>query len=291
MKYDTIVIGAGLFGSCIARALKNIDQDVLVLDDAQEGRGSKPAACLMKPSWLGGMKREDRDRALGWLDAAYGVQDLSFKVSVGSAKAHWVPPRSILAPWGVVRGTVTLIREYDRGWEVYYASGMEVAYCRKVVVAAGVWSDQVLRCVTTKSGPKGCLPPLQVAAQAGLASLYYGTQVEPTIRPWAPYKQLVKFNRGDGAWCGDGTAIKAANWDSARTEQVARREDLFVHGLGGPLPGTVRLFGLRPYVKEMGGNPAYLQEHAPGLWVATGGAKNGTIGAAWCATELAGRFA
>jgi hypothetical protein len=32
--------------------------------------------------------------------------------------------------------------------------------------------------------------------------------------------------------------------------------------------------------------PCYLAEVRPQLWVATGGAKNGTLAAAWCAHEL-----
>jgi hypothetical protein len=42
--------------------------------------------------------------------------------------------------------------------------------------------------------------------------------------------------------------------------------------------------GHRPYVK--GAQPCYLKEHASGLWVVTGGAKNGTIASGWAASEL-----
>jgi glycine/D-amino acid oxidase-like deaminating enzyme len=284
MAYDTIIIGGGLFGSVITRALKDIGQDVLVLDQGHQARGSSAAACLMKPSWLGALSKDQQRRCLTLLDDMYGVQDLIFKVGPGKATVHWVPPKSILVGWGVREAIVSTIRRCDRGWETYYKDG-GVDVARRLIVAAGVWTDDVLMKVH-----KYPLAHTLVQAQAGLALLFPRTTVLPEISPWAPYKQLVKFNRGDGAWAGDGSAIKEANWDAERHAKVRDRIVRYIHP-EGIVPPPKELYGLRPYVKEMGGQPAYLREHAPDLWVATGGAKNGTIGAAWCATELKERFA
>jgi glycine/D-amino acid oxidase-like deaminating enzyme len=44
------------------------------------------------------------------------------------------------------------------------------------------------------------------------------------------------------------------------------------------------LTGLRPYVP--GAKPCVLAEPHPGLWVVTGGAKNGTAAAGWAARKL-----
>ncbi len=281
---DTIIIGGGLFGQVIAAALRDIGQEVLVLDRREPLAGSGPAACLMKPSWFAGLGREVHEPALAMLDRLYGVQDMPFDVHIGKAgkvaqqTVHWIDPRKILsgptetmnvlavAPGKVILGP-------DRG--THY----EQLVSTHVIVAGGVWTKELL-------------PQYAQSAQRGMASLWPGIHPERgIIKPWAPYRQLVGFDRGDGMWVGDGSAIKSANWSEDRERQIREREAKLATRLVPKMMdgiGHFELQGLRPYWKGPG--PCLLEEVQPGLWVASGGAKNGTIAAGWCARELVGRL-
>ena len=280
MNHDAIVIGAGLFGSIIAAELRSRDLNVLVIDDMWPGSGSKPAACLMKPSWYAGLGEDVAKPALELLDRLYGVHQIKFKVSLTSANVFWVAPSDILPrtmPW---YGSVGHVEAVPGGWQVTAAplgGGTEDLVCSAplLVVAAGIWTPQLAQ---VDGGLK---------AQAGMAFLWPNMQLDqPFIDPWAPYRQLVAFNRGDGLWVGDGSAIKEENWNQARTDMVYERCARAVGRLGfGDVENgrAVGIFGIRPYSAM---KPCYLKEEQPGLWVATGGAKNGTMAAGWCAHQI-----
>jgi glycine/D-amino acid oxidase-like deaminating enzyme len=220
----------------------------------------------MRPSWFSSFKKEQSGPALRLLDELYGVQDLIFRVGPGRVTVHWCDPRSILSE-KPLRARVQRIAAGGSGWEVSMRNQPSVDV-PLVVVAAGIWTT--------------LLAPVEgdLVGQAGAAFLWADEYIEkPFVRPWAPYRQLVAFNRGDGLWVGDGTAIKRDNWTEARAVVCEERCTAAVG-----LPNKPRrLFGVRPYSRE---RPCYLREQRPGFWVATGGAKNGTLAAAWCAHEI-----
>lgn len=275
---DTIVVGGGLFGQIIAAALRAQGQEVRVLDNRERLAGSRPAACLMKPGWFSGLGKAVYEPSLALLDQLYGVRDLPFDVHVGALgkvveqTVHWVDPARVLS------GPTELATVADvNPGRVTLCTG-ERLEARNVVVAAGIWT-QIL------------LPRFPQKAQMGLALLYPGNHpARGVIKPWAPYRQLVAFDRGDGLWVGDGSAIKADNWSQEREAQVVDREVQMARRVGNVSPADeVRyLQGIRPYWGE---KPCLLEQVSPGLWVASGGAKNGTIAAGWCAHEIARRTA
>ncbi len=266
--YDVIVIGAGLFGSVIAAAFRKQGRKVLVIDDAKPNNGSKPAACLMKPGWFAALGREIYEPSLKLLDTLYGVQDLKFKTAIGSVVVHWCNPFSILQGANVV-STVRKITTYRGNWQVDVSGQIEIGKC--VVVAAGIWSVAL---VPVDRGLVG---------QAGMACLWPNERIEqPFVKVWAPYKQISAFNRGDGLWVGDSNSIRMDKWSSI----YARATEQRCSKAAGMVTAPTQLFGVRPYSKM---KPCYLKETRPGLWVATGGAKNGTLAAGWCASELVRR--
>jgi glycine/D-amino acid oxidase-like deaminating enzyme len=276
--YDTVIIGGGLFGKMIAKALSVDGQTVLVVDRGERLAGSRPAACLIKPSWLGGMG-EHRDPAMRKLSELYDVQELEFAVGalgvkIKMEKVFWVDPSTILRggePTNVLDADVQVINKLDHGWEVSMLinGGQYEATARNVVVAAGVWTEQLL-------------PQFRQTAQWGGALLYRNAKIkQPFIRPWAPYKQLVAFNRGDGLWVGDGSALKHANVTKERMVETFNRE---AHAVDLNIWQASELEGLRPYTRDH--KPCLLEEVEPSLWAASGGAKNGTIAAAHCARVI-----
>jgi hypothetical protein len=229
----------------------------------------------MRPSWFSSLGKDVYEPALKKLDELVGLSEIKFKIPAGHVTVHWCDPKKVLLSGEEVRagGARVISRGSDR-WEVEISCGSsrpEFVFTRKIIVAAGIWT-------------KLLVPEVDVVGQAGVAWLWpYGTILEPKVKVWAPYKQLVAFNRGDGLWVGDGLSLR--NWSAAYDAVSLARCREFIHldkSLVNEQPK--RLFGYRPYVKEA--KPCCLKEVNKGLWVATGGAKNGTLAAGWCADQL-----
>lgn len=276
-KYDAIIVGGGLFGQVIAKGLERQGRVVLILDDDREHSGSKPAACLMKPSWFSSMGKGVYEPSLKILDELYKVEDITFHLlpqagrlgDLATSTVHWIDPETIRNGLFKTRTTVVGISDDNTVHCVdEYGDNFELT-ADLVVVAAGIWSQELLGRY------------VQVG-QIGAAFLYEDASIrDPFIQPWAPYKQLVGFNRGDGVWVGDGTAIKHANWTQQREDKSALRCDEALQRRHVRRGEPTRLLGIRPYAK--GHKPCLLEETRPGLWVAAGGAKNGTVAAGHCA--------
>ena len=265
---DAIVVGAGLFGQVIAKHLRSLGVEVMMIDSGAPNPGSKPSASLMKPSWFAGMGAKYTDPALELLDRHYGVQDLDFMVGpLKTSGVKWCDPRMITAPDPLrFRATSVCPGRVVVGPDI-------ILEAKLIIVAAGVWTAQLL-------------PVPGLEGKMGSACLFPNRQIpEPFIRPWAPYKQLVAFNMGEHVWVGDGSAIKPDNWTSERQAKTIER---CVGAVNLERSGMSVLTGNRPYVpkKNLDGRPCYLEEREPGLWIATGGAKNGTIAAGWCAHAI-----
>lgn len=276
-EHGAVVVGAGIFGSLIARALRKAGCRTLVVDAKRKDSGSAPAACLMRPSWFSSLGKSIYEPALRKLDELVGVQDIQFRAGpLGSKIAvHWCDPKQVLLDQNEVRtGEVVGITRKGNAWEVKIAghSMMWSVRVPLVIVATGVWT-------------KLLLPEVDVVAQAGVAWLWPKADIDdPFIKVWAPYKQIVAFNRGDGLWIGDGST--ARSWTVANREASLLRCTLASRDrrVGGVVFEPTELFGYRPYVKDA--KPCLFKELRKGLWVATGGAKNGTLAAGWCADQI-----
>lgn len=273
MSYDAVVIGAGIFGSLISRALQKEGKRVLTVDDRRENAGSPPAACLMRPSWFSSLGKDVYDPALKKLDELVGVQDIKFKLAVGSVTVHWCDPVRVLCPVGyVAHDTVSRITPCRKTqWEVGF-NLREPEVVPLVVVATGIWS-------------KLLVPDVEVTAQAGVSWLWPGADIPaPFIKAWAPYKQIVAFNRGDGLWAGDGTSLRYWSAEAEAASLARCRHELFARKALPPNEAPKQLFGYRPYVRHV--KPCLLKQIKKGFWIATGGAKNGTLAAGWCADQI-----
>lgn len=274
---DTIVVGSGIFGQTIAAALRRIGHKVLVVDDAQPLAGSKPSACLMRPSWFSAMGRDKYQPALELLDELFGIEDIEFDLrllgaTTGRTTVHWCDPRKVLAGGRITDRVSGFIRS-GNGWLVTTTHGTTYT-ARHLILAAGVWTAKLV------DVPNLC-------GRTGVAFIFPNQKVSiPFIQPWAPFKQIVAFNRGDGLWLGDGSSIKTSNWTNEhirrsfnRCAQVVDISETFVQ----------QSVGIRPYVKGLMG-PCLLVRRPDGLWMATGGAKNGMIAAGWVGYVISRRL-
>lgn len=257
------IVGAGLFGCIISTHLRSLGHQTVLFDNRKEGGGSRPAACLMKPGWLSKVPR--LNECLRLLDQHYGVQDLQFKVNgLLNQTVHWVDPARILSVSGLYDLEVTGVTERT------IDTKRDRFEFDRVIVAAGVWTRDLAHHVP-------------VEGRWGAAFLWpehADSVIPPFISQWAPYRQVVAFQRGDGLWAGDGSALKA--WDTMKeAASLARcQEKLDIH-----TPPRV-LKGQRPYVGHTPNNEPCWLEQRGNMIIATGGAKNGTAAAAYCALKI-----
>lgn len=273
---DVIVVGGGIFGRTISKYLHMQGYEVNCVDAVKPNAGSWPSACLMKPSWFAGLGKDVYEPALAALDVTWGLEDLDFTVGFGTKrglwteKVHWVDRAKVFAaeeqPW-MEFGEVLKVHEDGR---VTMRQGNEIQEreARFIIVAAGVWSKELVE-----------VPGLH--AQFGAACFWNGQIERNFIMPWAPYRQLVAFNISEQrTWAGDGSAIVAHRWSPECEDKIVARCQRALDAQGVP---EVRV-GMRPYIRGI--KHALLQRRSPKVWVATGGAKNGTLGAGYCAAAL-----
>lgn len=278
------VVGGGLFGSITTRALRSRGHEVTMIDARLEEAGSNPAACLIKPSWVAGLGKEVVEQAMGELRSLYNVKTIEFAVGPLKQDVSWIDPLTILSEQSE-RGFVKKVT--DDGMVVSEHDGeLRTRTFDHVVLAAGIWTDKLV--------PQGC-GLSRVEPRDGVAFLFpYARIDEPFIAPWAPYRQVVAFNRGDGLWISDGTALKPESLTEDRMADSMERCHLFLRErankgkVHGNLDEFLRMRGSRPYVAKA--KPCYFEMETSHLTVITGGAKNGTLAAGWCASRIA-RFA
>lgn len=272
-----VIVGAGLFGSVISATLRRDGHEVVVIDARNPNAGSVPAACLMKPSWAASMNRTgEYDRAIELLGELYGVQSIPFTVKPTGIKVpmHWVDPSKILVAPDII-GTVMAVGTGRVGW-----------HSLRPVAGPEAWETYdvlIMACGSEFTD----IPGLQ--GLGGWAFTWPGQVEEPTMRIWSPYKQLVAFNRGDDhIWVGDGTSLLEKSLTEDRMRQSLER---CAREVGRDPDEATVLKGFRPKVKGLEA-PAYLEEAVgrPGTWIVTGGAKNGTLGAAWAARQFSEKF-
>ncbi len=150
------------------------------------------------------------------------------------------------------------------------AEGEPIA-ARYAVVAAGVWSRELV-----------VLPELR--GKVGVSYAWPGQLPEPFIQPYAPYRQVIGFNhRPDSFWIGDGTSALEAGWSSVQeVRSLERCRDTASTALGEHLSATSaeKRVGIRPYMS--GVKPCHVETRGR-IVIATGGAKNGMLGAGYAA--------
>src|SRR5690606_2720912 len=129
--------------------------------------------------------------SLDLLDRHYGLRTLKFRAGLEpvtkTVDVHWVDPRAILRgplyQYEVLsiedRSTLTLAPPDGGPCEVWKA--------RDIIVAAGVWSSKLV-------------PVPGLRGLAGVAFTWETPEcfhMQPFIKPWAPFKQIIAFKRAE----------------------------------------------------------------------------------------------
>jgi glycine/D-amino acid oxidase-like deaminating enzyme len=274
---DVLIIGGGLFGCLAARAVREAGRTAVIVDAGYEGSGSPPAACVWSAEWAKDVPGVDNGTV--FLARHYGLRELTFTVTsrVGEPKGervlYHVTPALILddqTAWRVkgrvlhVAGAAAQISVRQDGGEFQ----RQLWSFERAYVATGYWTQELVR-----SAPK-------VTGKAGVAMQYEGSGDRAMLVQFAPYRQLLAFERDAGlTYVSDGTAIKVENYKTEHTTRTLER----VEGLLGFTQPRSMLYGVRPYVD---GGP-WFSRVSERVWCATGGRKLGTIAGA----AFAHRFA
>lgn len=283
---DVLVVGAGLFGSIIGKHLARQGRQVTIVDAEYSHSGSKPAACLMKPSWLSRMSKEQQAQSMSVLDSLYGVHEIEAHIGMRTT-IYWVPPGGILKPDRYIKQRVMGVGSDHNGapWFSVARPGSDHHEKRSaglIIVATGVRP----------------IMGVEVPGLSALAGVAFTWPCDPnresraSIRVWAPYKQLVSLpNRYPGEiWTSDGTSLKPTSLTEKRIAESRRRCGQFIGRWEEDdsvewVPPT-ELIGYRPAIRGLK-TPCYLEQPLPNIWVANAGAKNGTAAAGWAAYKLA----
>lgn len=260
-KRNIVVVGSGLFGSIAATLARAEGHNVTVISNEEKLAASKASGCVLAPSWLSSLERPQIDTAMSVLTGLYKVEDLAFKTNLFKTfKAQRVDPDTVLVKPDAV-GKVATVGD----GVVTLEDGRR--FRGRVLIAAGIWSQHLVEMPSIKG-------------LYGASVRFTGVQLaEPRIHVYAPYRQAVAINLNKRTvWMGDGTALTQATWLKEEQQRVittvGRAAKLF--GLQGK--HTVNV-GVRPYVE--GHKAGYFAQISPSTWVSTGGAKNGTVLAAW----------
>jgi len=264
MSKNVVVVGAGIFGSIAAHLAERAGARVTVVDAGMDLAASPASACLLKPSWLTSVPREGVDLGYKVLREQFGLKPIKFAVNkILPVDIDWVDPEAIFYR-NAIYGTVTKV-----GNGVVELSTGE-KFQGKVLVAAGVWSDRLVE-----------MPAIKWLYGA---SVLFRGKAPPRMTVYAPYRQALAFNISPKhVWMGDGTALVEATWtrdpEAPIVRTLGRARDLFQ--LERPMKITA---GARPFIE--GHKAGYFRKVMPNTWVSSGGAKNGTLLAAWQAVRF-----
>lgn len=265
-KHAVVIVGNGLFGSIAATFARSQGHEVTVVSNNEPHAASLASGCVLAPSWLSSLSTLEVATAMGVLQGLYTVHQVDFQTNLlRKFKASRVDPGEVLVKPDAV-DTVTKVGD----GQVTLASGDVLR--GTVLVAAGVWCDKLVE-----------MPPIRGLWGASVRVKHQLDQ--PRIHVYAPYRQAVAFNMSKReVWMGDGTALIDKTWQKESAtrvlDTVRRANELFGIPASGAKGGGTRVaVGVRPYVE--GHKAGYFTRLTSRTWVSTGGAKNGTVLAAW----------
>lgn len=291
--YNIIVVGNGLFGALAAKELSKKCSVLCVSDDRQH-TGTAAAACLVRPSWLSSLSREERTVSLELLERHVVLHPIPALlhspvnlVSKSIGDLTWIDPREVVKPSEKVsykRGVVTKVTYFAGRPSVVMATGEEFTGDH-VVLATGAWANMLCKTsvpVYAKAGVTFTWRPTDAWLKAEKQAL---GELKAHITPWAPYKQTITFYRGYDVWSSDGTALLPGREEIIPETRIGISRRRCADKVGSlKLDSTI--VGLRPYSSK----PYVCESPGRNVWVITGGAKNGVIAGALCAHLLKERL-
>lgn len=276
MGVEVVVIGCGIMGATLVKALRDRGVNVLALDEGRANNGTAPSGGHLKPSWFSGLPKEEYIPAMELLDQAWGLCEEEFVVRPTRLKTKvYRVDTDVVVATPKTKASVTGVGRLNGVPAVTYKNQQgekETVEAGLLVIATGAWAGELV---------KTC----KVQSKTGVSFRFNATLKEPFIKPWLPYRQVVAHQQSPGeVWVGDGSALLEKNWTDQRTEECQVRCCAAL-GLNTTTPPIRTLRGNRPYCKT-GVAPCLLERLGPKAWLATGAGKSGTIAAGWAARRI-----
>ncbi len=263
------IVGGGLTGCIIAEYLRKKGASVTVFDSLEKMGASKAALGLIAPQWIA--RVEDVDLGMEALEEIGGgglVEHLDFEIKN--------PVKNFRQQ--IMRfNTQALVYGCEKRWDkvvevrnqktLVFADGDEMTF-DIIILAAGIWCNAFI-------------PELALSGKTGstlFALASDNAEVKNKIEMYAPFKQAVSFQSEGFVHFGDGTSVKEYKEDHLKRtiDRASRYGNLKKH--------YAVTTGTRPFSTC---NPnGVFKRVGKTLWVATGGAKNGTILAGIWANKL-----
>lgn len=269
---DLTIIGAGFFGVAAATAAERLGVTVQVVDDSRADSGSRNAAGLLRPptdrvkaripadwhakpgyEWLDKLRLTSEVREDRWTYTHPEIRSSSLRVVHPSGVLDLAKPEQAQVAW------VTAVND---GWLVESFDGL-AWWSRKVLIAAGVWTDSILS--------RSNLPAVGVGSLRGRALIVRVPDKEPdgvvyswTTRPYTTFA-MRPWDTAEGTWRFGDTVEPKADGGKPYAELLRA---LAAHVPGAEFVGELN--GLRPVTDQL-----VCKEVAPGLVASTGGHRSG----------------
>jgi hypothetical protein len=284
-SHDVVVIGGGLMGATITKALRQ-SRDVLIVDDKRDLAGTPPSGGTIKPSPLTGLKKvEEYFPLLDLLGELYGgLYKEPFEIrpsgklinidiyQLKTFRVMGTPKRFATALSIDPKSKTVLIREKEK---------IHKLYANTIIVCTGGWIRELLPMI---------FPEGSVKIKIGICFKYQRHCEQAFVNTWAPYKQVTvhpfwESETNEITWASDGTAILAENWTRAREKKCLKR---ITNHLPKDFPPPFKIQkGYRPFLKKrIPGKPCFLEEVYDDIWATTGSGKFGCVAAGWAAIQL-----
>lgn len=275
--FDLIVVGGGYWGTGIAYEARRLGWDVLVIDSGDPRSGSRNASAICDPSaykskifqplWPPDWQKSELEESFNWLVARGGrvVEEAFWNRFAGTeprkgTKCIYLEDNSTLLRLiggRKMRDVVRFGDEREWGWNVVTErEGVGLA-TKRLVVAAGYKTDEVLKSLRVESVGQTVLPGRGIIA-AGTPKLELPVTV--MIRPYT--KHTVR--EWNGSYRIGDTAEE--NFTEKRLEAL---REIGRETLGGYKEEEV-VHGFRPVTDRF-----LVEKVAPNLVVATGGHRLG----------------
>lgn len=282
MLYDLAIIGAGYWGTAIAIEARKKGLEVIVVDSGQETSGSRNSSGILHPSayeqsWCKKLLPEDwtpsdLEDSFCWLEENVGfttADEFFLNFYGGNSqlkvrdKAYMIADNeSFLSKDFAVTGKVERVFNVGDAWtvDVQLPKYHQLLTTKKIVIAAGIWTDQILAASDLKQ--------IGVTSLEGRGALFKKTQHSlnkpmPLTVLWKPYMKYTFRTWGDMIRLGDTVE---------RPNAKERYPDLLTlasHVMGEyDFQGWMR--GYRPVTEKF-----LVKEIEPGMIVATGGYRAG----------------
>lgn len=281
MNYDVIIIGSGMIGSMSARLLANKGISVLIIDSNEKMSGSKCSFGIFKEGWIDEKLKTPSNETFRVIENFTSIDEVEYynydKNCYETFKR--INPEFILSKIPDVEYLKAKVYTWDKNGEEFEVLTIQspTRYkCKILIVAAGVWTDDIIN----KNGSYGQnnIMGSPIIKQWGAVIRYQQSIDVSRYKTWAPYKQSILFKRSDNEFLfGDGSMIKNPI-ESVRTKQneVINRMKKHCNDLTKvDVPDTEVMEGYRPFFSSELRN--WIEEPVQNLFAATGGRKSTTI--------------